>query len=231
MASKPLKQLQNRIGYTFREQATLELALRHRSMGSKNNERLEFLGDSVLGFVVASELYQRFPQASEGQMSRMRAHLVKGKTLAKLAHELEIGTCLVLGSGELKSGGHRRDSILADTVEAILGGVYLEAGIDTCRELVLRWYAERIDRVSPDTIDKDPKTRLQEWLQARQLALPDYAIISTTGADHDQTFEVSCTITLKHNETMRAVEKSNSRRRAEQKAADDILSQLDTSHG
>lgn len=200
-------------------------------MGAKNNERLEFLGDSVLGFVVASELYSRFPKASEGQMSRMRAHLVKGKTLAKLAHELELGSYLVLGSGELKSGGHRRDSILADTVEAILGGVFLESGIDESRNLILHWYADRLDKVSPDTIDKDPKTRLQEWLQARQLELPDYDVITTTGADHDQTFEVSCTITLQHNEKMRAVEKSNSRRRAEQKAADDILSQLDTSHG
>ena len=231
MVSKPLKQLEKRLGYTFLNQDTLELALRHRSKGSKNNERLEFLGDSILGFVVASELYQRFPEASEGQMSRMRAHLVKGKTLAKLAHELELGSYLALGSGELKSGGYRRDSILADTVEAILGGVYLEAGIEMSRQLVLRWYGERIDKVSPDTIDKDPKTRLQEWLQARQLPLPEYTIVSTTGADHEQTFEIACVITLKHNETMKAVEMANSRRRAEQKAAEDILSQLDTSHG
>ena len=200
-------------------------------MGARNNERLEFLGDSILGFIVADELYQRFPNASEGQMSRMRAHLVKGKTLAKLAHELDIGSCLALGSGELKSGGHRRDSILADSVEAILGGAFLESGVEQARALVIRWYGNRLDKVSPDTIDKDPKTRLQEWLQARQLSLPEYSVIDTTGADHEQVFEVSCTVILKHGETMQAIEKANSRKRAEQQAAEDILSQLDTSHG
>lgn len=218
-----LERLAKRIDYRFGEPELLRTALTHCSVGAGNNERLEFLGDGALNFVIASALYTRFPEAPEGTLSRLRASLVKGETLAKIAADLELGEYLRLGSGELKSGGFRRASILADAVEAIIGAVYLDGGFDAARALVLSLYEQRLEAVNADRELKDPKTRLQEWLQGRRLELPSYEVIEVTGAAHDQTFRVRCRV----NELPGPTEgKSNSRRRAEQQAAEKALALL-----
>ena len=167
-----INRLQRKLGYTFHHQELLQQALTHRSASSKHNERLEFLGDSILSFVIANALYHRFPRVDEGDMSRMRATLVRGNTLAEIAREFELGECLRLGPGELKSGGFRRESILADTVEALIGGVFLDSDIQNVERLILSWYQTRLDEISPGDKQKDPKTRLQEYLQGRHLPLP-----------------------------------------------------------
>ena len=160
-----LKRLERKIGHTFVDEDLLKRAITHRSAGSRHNERLEFLGDSILSLVIAEALFHRFPDVSEGDMSRMRATLVREKTLAELAREFDLGEYLILGPGELKSGGFRRESILADTVEAIIGAIYLDAGMEALKPLLLRWYAERLECIRPGADQKDPKTRLQELLQ------------------------------------------------------------------
>jgi len=213
-----------KIGYFFADLGLLELALTHRSYGGKNNERLEFLGDSILNYVIAEDLFHRFPKAKEGELSRLRASLVKGDTLAELAREFKLGEYLKLGAGELKSGGFRRDSILADAVEGIIGGMYLDAGMDVCREHILDWYKSRLDATSLKIVTKDAKTRLQEYLQARKYALPQYDVVQIVGEPHDQTFFVHCTIEI----LPEAIEgKGNSRRIAEQKAATKALKILE----
>ncbi|MGO2354908.1 MAG: ribonuclease III [Marinomonas foliarum] len=218
------QKLSRRIGYFFADLGLLELALTHRSFGGKNNERLEFLGDSILNYVIAEDLFHRFPKAKEGELSRLRASLVKGDTLAELAREFQLGDYLKLGAGELKSGGFRRDSILADTVEGIIGAMYLDAGMDVCREHILSWYKERLDATSLKIVTKDAKTRLQEYLQARKHALPQYDVVDIVGEPHDQTFHVHCYIELCED----AIEgKGNSRRIAEQNAASKALKQLE----
>ncbi len=171
-----INRLQRKLGYTFNHQELLQQALTHRSASSKHNERPEFLGDSILSFVIANALYHRFPRVDEGDMSRMRATLVRGNTLAELAREFDLGECLRLGPGELKSGGFRRESILADTVEALIGGVFLDSNIQTVEQLILNWYKTRLDEISPGDKQKDPKTRLQEYLQGRHLPLPSYRL-------------------------------------------------------
>ncbi len=193
MASDALLRLEKKLGYQFKDPDLLRQAISHRSVGSEHYERLEFLGDSILGFIIAEELYRRFPEASEGQMTRLRSHLVKGKTLAKLSIQLSLGDFLLLGSGELKSGGFRRESILADAFEAIVAGVYLESGIDVCRKHLLVWYGTLLSEADPNEVTKDPKTLLQEQLQSLQLPLPEYKTLNVTGKDHDQQFEVQCT--------------------------------------
>jgi ribonuclease III len=222
--SSQYQKLCRRIGYFFADLGLLELALTHRSFGGKNNERLEFLGDSILNYVIAEDLFHRFPKAKEGELSRLRASLVKGDTLAELAREFQLGDYLKLGAGELKSGGFRRDSILADTVEGIIGGIYLDAGMEVCREHILAWYKERLDATSLKIVTKDAKTRLQEYLQARKHALPQYDVVNILGEPHDQTFFVRCQIELCDH----ALEgKGNSRRIAEQNAAAKALKQLE----
>jgi len=212
----PLDRLSRALNYQFKDAALLEQALTHRSVSSHNNERLEFLGDAVLGCVIADELFQRFPKASEGELTRLRASLVKGDTLAKIGHELELGDCLRLGSGELKSGGHRRSSILACAVEAIIGAAWIDSGFDAARALVARLYESRLAEVSPAAAHKDPKTRLQELLQSRKQPLPVYELLAVEGEAHDQTFRISCKV----EGEARAVEGSgSSRRKAEQDAA------------
>ena len=181
-------------GERFARTELLQQALTHRSAGSSNNERMEFLGDSILDFVISDELYRRFPRASEGDLSRLRARLVRRDTLANLARELDLGSHLVLGSGELKSGGKRRDSILADALEAVLGAIYLDAGFSTCQNVIREWFAARLDSLPPAEELKDPKTRLQEYLQARKNALPHYRLLRAEGADHARTFHVRCEI-------------------------------------
>lgn len=211
-----LDRLVRALDYEFQDPALLTLALTHRSVSSQNNERLEFLGDAVLGGIIAAELFLRFPQASEGQLTRLRASLVKGDTLAKIGRELALGEYLSLGSGELKSGGHRRGSILACALEAIIGAVWLDGGDAAARRLVLRLYAARLDEVSPEAAHKDPKTRLQEYMQARKLPLPVYELLSVEGEDHQQTFRVRCRVAGAAG----AVEGcGSSRRKAEQDAA------------
>lgn len=211
-----LQALQQRLGYRFDDEALLRLALRHRSVAGGNNERLEFLGDSILNHVIAESLYQRFHTAREGQLSRLRASLVKGETLAEIGRELGLGEHLVLGPGERKSGGHRRASILADAVEAIAGAILLDGGMDTCRDSLLRWYGDRLQKLSADAADKDAKTRLQEWLQGRGKGLPEYELLSVQGADHRQQFRVRCHLA---DMDMSFEGLDSSRRRAEQRAA------------
>jgi len=212
----PQKKLCRALAYQFRDSRLIVQALTHRSIGSKNNERLEFLGDAVLGCIIADELFHRFPAATEGELTRLRASLVKGATLAVIGRELNLGDCLRLGSGELKSGGFRRDSILACGVEAILGAVYIDGGFEATKALILRLYQQRLEAVSPETAKKDSKTRLQELLQSRQQALPIYEQTSVEGESHDQIFHVVCR--AKGLDEL-AKGKGTSRRKAEQDAA------------
>ncbi|OFC69542.1 ribonuclease III [Alteromonas confluentis] len=212
------------LDYRFKDEGLLEQALTHRSAAKKHNERLEFLGDAVLGMVVADALFARFPTVPEGKLTRMRSTLVKGDTLAEMAKEAGVGELLKLGQGELKSGGHRRSSILADAVEAILGAIYLDDGIDTVRGVILRLWSDRIDRLDPNEHPKDSKTRLQEYLQSRREPLPVYEVVTISGKDHAQTFEVSCTVARLDAPVFGV---GNSRRKAEQQAAKETLEKLE----
>lgn len=210
------------LAYSFQEEHYLTTALTHRSAGMPNNERLEFLGDALLSSIVAEALFERFPSAREGELTRLRANLVKRETLAQIAQRLELGKYLRLGGGELKSGGGRRASILADALEAIIGATYLDGGMRACQELVLRLWKEPLNNLSLDKI-KDPKTRLQEYLQANQQPLPAYRVLAIGGAPHAQHFEVECVVPGLPQPTYGSGE---SRRRAEQSAAASALSVL-----
>jgi ribonuclease-3 len=218
-----LDQLQQALAYQFKDINLLSQALTHRSKGSTNNERLEFLGDAILGFIAADLLYSQFQQSPEGHLSRFRASLVKKETLAALAREFSLGDYLRLGSGELKSGGFRRDSILADGMEAIFGAMYLDGGLDNVRKLIERCLSSRLDNLSAESDMKDPKTRLQEYLQARRLDLPDYTVTETLGDDHEQEFEVQCKV-AGLAQPIKGV--GSSRRKAEQAAAKQALESL-----
>jgi ribonuclease-3 len=208
--------LDRTLHYRFSDARLFAQALTHRSANGRNNERLEFLGDAILDFVISEALFRLRPEADEGDLSRLRSSLVKDSSLAQLASTLGLGEYLVLGSGERKTGGHRRESILADALEALFGAIYLDAGFDTARDTVKRVFAARLTEL-PDARElRDPKTRLQEWLQARQLALPSYELLGVSGADHKQQFTVSCAVA----ELSQTTEGSaSSRRKAEQKAA------------
>ncbi|MEO5829568.1 MAG: ribonuclease III [Rhodanobacter sp.] len=210
------------LNYRFRDPALAELALTHRSIGKPNNERLEFLGDALLGAIIAEMLYEAHPKASEGELSRLRAQLVNGQALAVVARELELGDGLKLGTGELKSGGFRRESILADAFEATLAAVYLDGGFDACRDTVRHLFAERIAALRRSS--KDAKTRLQEWLQAKGLPLPQYELVASHGEDHAKTFDIRCTIA--EPVAMAAEAHGGNRRAAEQDAAEIVLNQL-----
>ncbi len=218
-----LPRLEQKLGYKFQNKDLLIRAITHRSAGSRHNERLEFLGDSILSLVIAEELYHRFPNVSEGDMSRMRATLVREKTLAELAREFVLGDYLILGPGELKSGGYRRESILADTVEALIGAIYLDSNLEAIRGLLLNWYNERLDSIRPGVEQKDPKTRLQEFLQGRRRPLPTYAVTDVKGEAHNQQFTVECVI---DDIESAFVGIGSSRRKAEQAAAEKALEQL-----
>ena len=209
--------------YEFRNPEYLRQALTHRSAPGANNERLEFLGDAVLETVVSRVVYQACPDASEGDLSRLRSALVKDATLAELAGRFDIGRWIILGPGEKKSGGHRRASILADAVEAIFGAVYLDAGFDAASDVIHRAYGNRfVDLPDPDEL-RDPKTRLQEFLQSRKLELPVYEIFDVTGKAHKQTFTVACMVAALDLKTTGA---GGSRRDAEQVAAAEMLQRL-----
>ncbi len=214
--------LQARIDYRFNDEKLLAHALRHRSAGDLNNERLEFLGDAILSLVIAEALFQHHPHADEGELSRMRSILVSGVHLAELAKKLELGTCLKLGYGELKSGGQQRDSILADALEALIGAIYLDSDIDTCRQCIFKWYGERLDELSEMQPAKDAKSNLQEWVQAHKFPLPTYTAM-VSGKPHEQTFVVVCEV---NGLPYSAKGTSTSRRKAEQLAARHYLDLL-----
>lgn len=211
------------LGYTFSNQSWLEIALTHRSVGTPNNERLEFLGDAILSFIIADELFKRFPQASEGQLSRLRANLVKGETLAVIAKSLNLGESLILGSGELKTGGFRRASILAGAMEALIGAVYRDGGMKACRRIVVAVYKDRLDNISPSQNLKDAKTRLQELLQAQRRPVPTYQVMSVDGQAHTQVFHVECLF----EDGAKTLGEGSTRRKAEQDAAQKALEHLD----
>ncbi|MGQ9425890.1 ribonuclease III [Gilvimarinus sp. F26214L] len=224
MSDPNRQRLLKRLGYSFRDEVHLDLALTHRSHGSPNNERMEFLGDSLLNMIVAEALYQQFPKAREGDLSRLRAQLVKGETLAEIGRELELGDCLRLGEGELKSGGYRRASILADAVEALVAAIYLDsADFQVCRKHLLNWYGARISEARLSKSRKDPKTQLQEWLQARAQPLPAYEVTKVSGEAHAQVFTVSCRVSFLSEPV---VTSATTRRQAEKQAAAEVLTLL-----
>ncbi|MGQ0441868.1 MAG: ribonuclease III [Methylophilaceae bacterium] len=211
-----LDSLEKRLGYQFKQPALLAQALTHRSYAGNNNERLEFLGDGALNFVIAHQLYTRFPKLPEGDLSRLRAQLVKESSLVEIALLLLIGDFLKLGEGELKSAGWRRPSILADALEAIIGAVYLDGDYSSAERVILKLYTEKLARIDPKIIDKDAKSLLQEHLQSKKIDLPDYQVVNIEGEAHAQTFTVACNIAkLKVN----TVGEGSSRRVAEQHAA------------
>ena len=213
----------DRIGHHFADPTLRQRALTHRSAGARNNERLEFLGDGLVNVIVAEALYLRHPTADEGWLTRARAQLVREASLAGIARELQLGERLELGPGELKSGGYRRDSILADALEALIGAIHLDAGFDTCRRIVLVWFASRLEGLTATGTEKDAKTRLQEWLQGRALPLPEYVLVDTRGEEHDKVFDVMCRLA---SPAIEAVADGSSRRQAEQRAASRVLEQL-----
>lgn len=212
--------LAKKLGLIFDQANLFVMALTHRSMGANNNERLEYLGDSVLGYVIAQKLYEMFPKASEGDLSRLRASLVNQSSLAELARENDIGDYLILGSGELKSGGYRRDSILSDALEAIMGAQVIDQGVSTCQIWILNLFAKKLTELDLNNCQKDPKTQLQELMQSRKIELPGYELVKMTGAAHEQTFSVKCT-TILINES--CIGTGISRKRAEQAAAEQML--------
>ncbi|RUM79570.1 MAG: ribonuclease III [Candidatus Thioglobus sp.] len=218
-----MDKLQQKINYQFKDIALLKLALTHRSMGKNNNERLEFLGDSILGLVISRELYKRFDHVDEGKLSRLRSHLVRGQTLAQLARELELSDILILGPGELKSGGFRRESIQADTVEAIFGAVLLDSGFETINTVILDLYCDLLDGINPNDSLKDPKTQLQEYLQKRSNILPKYELVKTVGKDHNAVFTVNCSL---QDQAMQVEQAAKSIKRAEQLCAQILLDKL-----
>ncbi len=226
--SNAIDALLKKLEYSFNDIALLNEALTHRSYAAKNNERLEFLGDGILNFVIAHELFKQYPDVQEGDLSRLRANLVNKESLAEIANQLKLGEVIQLGSGELKSGGFRRPSILADAVESILGAVYCDGGFDLCRELIVRLYANRL--ASPTDLQslKDPKTRLQELLQSRRFTLPDYQVTNITGQAHAQVFHVKCNIEQMNIEVNG---EGKSRRKAEQIAAEKAIKQVEAYYG
>ncbi len=209
--------LERLIGHDFSNKALLTQALTHRSFGSTNNERLEFLGDGVLNFIIASQLYLKFPKLDEGDLSRLRAHLVKEPTLGELALTLNIGDALKLGEGELKSGGWRRPSVLADALEAMIGAVFLDAGFTAAESVVIKLFTPLIEKIDPKAIGKDPKSLLQEYLQSKKIDVPSYEVLAIEGEAHCQTFRVECRV-AKFNIVTQG--EGTSRRAAEQQAAE-----------
>ena len=215
--------LSKKLGLSFNNPQIFTMALTHRSANSKNNERLEFLGDSILGFVVAQKLYDLFPSASEGVLSRLRASLVNQSSLAELARQHQLGDYLLLGSGELKSGGFRRDSILSDALEAIMGALFKDQGINACQTWIELLFAEKLNDLSLDNWQKDPKTQLQELMQSKKQVLPEYTLITMSGLAHEQMFQIKCSIPLL---TDTCVGMGISRKKAEQSAAELMLELL-----
>lgn len=211
-------------GHAFRTPDLLAQALTHRSAGAPHNERLEFLGDALVGLIVAEALYVRWPKVDEGVLTRARAELVRESSLAALARGFDLGAQLTLGPGEMKSGGHRRDSILSDALEAVVGAIYLDGGFEACRAAVRPWFEPMIDALQPNKVGKDPKTQLQEWLQGRQKPLPQYTLLAESGEDHAKLFTVRCSVA---DPPASAEGEAGSRRAAEQLAAEAVLALLE----
>ncbi|PCJ24556.1 MAG: ribonuclease III [SAR86 cluster bacterium] len=222
-----LDKLQRKLGYQFSNSELAQQALTHRSANKLNNERLEFLGDSLLGFIIAEALYEIHPEASEGELSRMRAKMVNKSSLASIARSLQLGDFVQLGSGEIKSGGMHRDSILADTVEAVIAAIYLDGGLPPCRKLVRQWSDKSLQAQGSSQKQKDSKTRLQELMQARGSALPEYEINEVSGPAHQQVFHVKCKIELLNQAELGS---GDNKRDAEQEAARKILDVLGESN-
>lgn len=213
-----------RLDHPFRSPGLLQQALRHRSAGVPNNERLEFLGDALINLIVAEALHEAWPRADEGALTRARSSLVRESALAGIARRLDLGARLELGIGELRSGGHRRDSILADALEAVVAAIHLDAGFEACRAQVLPWFAPLIAELPVGKAEKDPKTRLQEWLQARQRPRPVYRLVDTTGDDHARVFHVVCEVA---EPALHEAAEGGSMRAAEMLAAERVLSRLE----
>ncbi len=217
--------LQATLGHGFADAGLLVQALTHRSAAAIHNERFEFLGDALVNLIAAQALFERWPKADEGALTRARAELVRESALAAIAREKDLGAHLILGPGEMKSGGHRRDSILADALEAVIAAIHLDAGFETCRSVVLPWFDAAIAALPPpNKVGKDAKTRLQEWLQARQKPLPVYALVSESGDDHAKVFHVTCAIA---DPPLQGEGSGASRRAAEQLAADAVLARIE----
>lgn len=217
---KEIKNLQKKIKYNFSQIKLLKQALTHRSADSNHNERLEFLGDSILNSIITNNLYHRFPNIDEGNMSRMRAKLVRGNTLAQIAKEFNLGKCLYLGAGEFKNGGFLRESILANAIEAIIGSIFLDSDFTKTEKIILNWYLSRLTEITPGEKQKDPKTRLQEYLQSYHLPLPNYFLTKVQGEAHNQKFTIHCKISCTKKIILG---KGTSRRKAEQEAAEKAL--------
>lgn len=228
MSKQSLQACYSILNYTFQKPALLEIALSHRSYSSTHNERLEFLGDSLLNFIIAEALYTQHPNATEGELSRLRSKLVQGETLAEIAKALNLGQFLKLGHGELKSGGAERISTLADVVEAIIAAIFLDSSMETCKTFVLQLFDDRLKKTALMSNTKDPKTQLQEYLQERKSSLPLYEVVSTEGEHHQQTFTVSCTVFLSKNSKKTLLGISSNRRKAEQIAAQQFLDWLES---
>ncbi|MBP8098738.1 MAG: ribonuclease III [Arenimonas sp.] len=211
-------------GHQFHNPELLRQALRHRSVGVPHNERMEFLGDALVNLIVAEALHTRWPKADEGALTRARASLVRQSSLAAIARRMGLGELIQFGPGELKSGGHRRDSILADALEAVVAAVHLDGGFEACRALVLPWFEPMLDELPVGKVEKDPKTRLQEWLQARQLSRPEYTLMSSSGEEHARTFSVRCRI---EDPPLDAEAEGSSLRAAEQAAAELVLAKIE----
>ena len=226
--SNAINNLLKKLEYSFNDIELLNEALTHRSYAAKNNERLEFLGDGILNFVIAHELFKQYPDVQEGDLSRLRANLVNKESLAVIAKQIELGDVIRLGSGELKSGGFRRPSILADAVESIFGAVYCDGGFEPCRELIVRLYASRLSSPTDLQSLKDPKTQLQELLQSRRFALPDYQVTNVTGQAHAQIFHVRCNIKPMNIDVSG---EGKSRRKAEQVAAEKAIAEVKANFG
>jgi len=224
MISQRQQVLCKQLQVTFNNTDFLQQALTHRSVGTNNNERLEYLGDAILSFIIAEDLFKRFPHVKEGKLSRLRASLVKGVTLAEIGRELNLGEVLILGPGELKSGGYRRESILADAVEAIFGALYLDSGLDAVKTVILKLFDERLNAIDVTETVKDPKTRLQELLQSRKQPLPIYTVKEIKTAEKQPVFEASCQISVLEKVI---VAKGSSHRKAEQKTAERVLTLIE----
>ena len=222
--SADIRRLARALGHPFLRTELLQQALTHRSAGAMNNERLEFLGDALIGFTIAETLIARFPQADEGTLSRMRASLVKRESLAQLARGLQLGDYLRLGVGELRTGGHTRDSILADALEAVLGAVYLDGDFTRAQTVVKNLFRPLLEQLDGTRASKDPKTRLQELLQARHRPIPEYEVLMVGGSQHAQSFTVRCVLP---DDGRLSRGEGSSRRRAEQAAAEAMLSQFE----
>ncbi len=220
---KNVKALSNILGYTFTDPELLKLALTHRSMGARNNERLEFLGDSLVNLIIAEAGFRLHARADEGMLSRLRSSLVSGDALASVGLDFDLGDYVFLGQGELKSGGHKRASIIACTVEAIIGAIYLDSDYDTCKKTVLTWFESRLANITLDHEHKDPKTQLQEYCQGKKMPLPVYTLIKTEGQAHDQTFTVQCEVAAL---TLKIKASATTRRKAEKIAAQQLMEKI-----